>query len=167
MTTPLVALKHRKVGQNYYPRQLGGELKRAVTESDISSTKLDQPTIILPDGVKEFYKLLGEDSYGFMDVLFHGNTVHPLMEAGLSSPLRPGQKPVHLMEMLVLLFTQPGDLIVDLTAGTGSTGVAAIKWGRKFLGIDKDPGVVSAMKLRLEKAEKAIQSKNFSSEDLK
>ncbi len=44
------------------------------------------------------------------------------------------QKPEALMEKLVRLFSDPGDLILDPYAGSGTTGVSAIRQGRDFLG---------------------------------
>jgi site-specific DNA-methyltransferase (adenine-specific) len=44
------------------------------------------------------------------------------------------QKPVALMQLLVRLFSNPGELILDPFAGSGTTGVAAIRLGRRFLG---------------------------------
>jgi len=46
------------------------------------------------------------------------------------------QKPVALMEYLVKTYTKPGDTILDFTCGSGSTGIAAIKNNRNFIGID-------------------------------
>lgn len=51
----------------------------------------------------------------------------------------PTEKPVALMCELVSLFTNPGDLICDPFAGSGTTGIAAVKFGRRFVGIEKDP----------------------------
>lgn len=50
----------------------------------------------------------------------------------------PTEKPLSLMLELVDLFTQPGDLILDPFMGSGSTGVAAVRLGRRFIGIEKD-----------------------------
>lgn len=50
----------------------------------------------------------------------------------------PTQKPVPLMIRLVDLFTDPSDVILDPYAGSGSTGVAAVRLGRRFIGIERD-----------------------------
>lgn len=46
----------------------------------------------------------------------------------------PSTKPVALMEEIVELFTDPSDLILDPFAGSGTTGVAALQLGRRFIG---------------------------------
>jgi hypothetical protein len=50
----------------------------------------------------------------------------------------PTTKPLALMLELVELFTEPDELVLDATAGGGSTGVACIQLGRRFIGIEKD-----------------------------
>jgi len=50
----------------------------------------------------------------------------------------PTQKPVLLLEDLIKTFSNENDLVVDLTMGSGSTGVAAINTNRNFIGIEKD-----------------------------
>jgi site-specific DNA-methyltransferase (adenine-specific) len=50
----------------------------------------------------------------------------------------PTQKPVLLLEDLIKTFSNEGDLVVDLTMGSGSTGVAAKNTNRNFIGIEKD-----------------------------
>lgn len=50
----------------------------------------------------------------------------------------PTQKPVLLLEDLIKTFSNENDLVVDLTMGSGSTGVACKKTGRNFIGIEKD-----------------------------
>ena len=51
----------------------------------------------------------------------------------------PTQKPLPLMSELVRLFSFTGDTVCDPFCGSGTTGVAAIKLGRKFVGIEQDP----------------------------
>ena len=52
--------------------------------------------------------------------------------------LHPTQKPVDLLEYLIKTYTNEGDLILDFTMGSGSTGVACMNLNRKFVGIEID-----------------------------
>lgn len=63
----------------------------------------------------------------------------------------PTQKPVLLLEDLIKTFSNEGDLIVDLTMGSGSTGVACKNTGRRFIGIEMDEGYYNIAKERLNK----------------
>jgi len=50
----------------------------------------------------------------------------------------PTEKPLPLMADLILDYTRPGELICDPFCGSGTTGVAAVKSGRQFVGIERD-----------------------------
>lgn len=65
----------------------------------------------------------------------------------------PTQKPVALLEDLIQTFSRPGDLVVDFTAGSFSTGVAAIRTGRRFVGVERDPGFFEIGVQRLQELE--------------
>lgn len=62
---------------------------------------------------------------------------HLVLDRG-DSRFHPEQKPLELMEAVVLDFTSPGDLVVDPFAGSGSTLVAAVLHGRRARGWEKD-----------------------------
>tara|TARA_R110002111_G_scaffold251871_1_gene316454 strand:+ start:188 stop:1108 length:921 start_codon:yes stop_codon:yes gene_type:complete len=64
----------------------------------------------------------------------------------------PTQKPVLLLEDLIKTFSNEGDLIVDMTMGSGSTGVAAKNTNRKFIGIEMDEGYFNIAKDRINEA---------------
>lgn len=66
----------------------------------------------------------------------------------------PTQKPVKLLEDLIKTFSNEGDTVCDLTMGSGSTGVAAINTGRKFIGIEKNDQYFDIAKKRIEYAVK-------------
>ena len=51
----------------------------------------------------------------------------------------PTQKPVQLLERIILANTHPGDTVLDIFSGSGSTAVAAQKTERKFVGCELDP----------------------------
>lgn len=59
------------------------------------------------------------------------------------------QKPINLLERIVLASTNRGDLVLDPFMGSGTTGVAAIKLGRKFVGIDVNEAFVELAEKRI------------------
>lgn len=50
---------------------------------------------------------------------------------------------------LVSLFTDPGEIVLDAFAGSGTTGVACLRLGRRFIGIEKDPKYAAVARERL------------------
>lgn len=50
----------------------------------------------------------------------------------------PTQKPLSLLERIIMAASDPGDLVLDPFAGSGTAGIAAFKLGRQFIGIDTD-----------------------------
>jgi DNA modification methylase len=66
-----------------------------------------------------------------------------------SKSQHPTQKPVALFEHFIRLHTKPGDLVVDPFAGSGSSGVAAKKLGRRWIGCDTDERWVKMARERL------------------
>ena len=71
----------------------------------------------------------------------HPWSVLQFASVGTTDPARvhPQQKPVDLFRWCVRTYSNPGDLVVDPCAGSGSTGEAAEAEGRRFLGWDHDP----------------------------
>ena len=67
--------------------------------------------------------------------------------------VHPTQKPVDLLEYLIKTYTNEGELILDFTMGSGSTGVAALNTNRKFIGIELDKKYFNIAKQRIEEAE--------------
>ena len=62
------------------------------------------------------------------------------------------QKPIPLLKYLIKTYTNEGETVLDNVMGSGSTGVAAVNTGRKFIGIELDPGFYETAKNRIEKA---------------
>lgn len=61
----------------------------------------------------------------------------------------PCQLPVHLLERLILMSTDEGDVVLDPFMGTGTTAVAAARLGRNVIGIDIDPKYVEITQRKL------------------
>lgn len=64
----------------------------------------------------------------------------------------PTQKPEYLLERIVLASTKEEQIIMDPFCGSGTTGVEAVRFGRKFIGIDLNEEYLEISKKRLEKA---------------
>lgn len=65
--------------------------------------------------------------------------------------LHSTQKPVRLLERVILTSTEPGDIVLDPMAGTGTTGAAAKMHGRKYVMIEKVKLYADAVQGRIEK----------------
>ena len=65
----------------------------------------------------------------------------------------PTQKPVLLLEDLIKTFSNENDLVVDLTMGSGSTGVACVNTNRNFIGIEMDSNYFDIAEQRIKEAE--------------
>ena len=64
----------------------------------------------------------------------------------------PTQKPVDLMEWLIRSYTNEGDTVIDMFAGSGSTGVAAINTDRRFVGIEMNEDYFNTAVQRIKQA---------------
>jgi DNA modification methylase len=70
----------------------------------------------------------------------------------IKEPPHPTQKPVRVLKHIINLASNPGDLIFDPFMGVGSTGVAALETGRRFLGAEIDKEYFQAASKRLSQA---------------
>ena len=66
--------------------------------------------------------------------------------------VHPTEKPVDLIEKIILKFTDENAVILDPFAGSGSTGVAAVNTGRKFIGFELDDKYFEIAKQRINDA---------------
>jgi len=66
----------------------------------------------------------------------------------------PCQLPEALMERIIRLSTNPGDVVLDAFSGTGTTAVTALKLGRRYVAIDLDEGYVTITKRKIAEVER-------------
>ena len=62
----------------------------------------------------------------------------------------PTQKPEALMEFLVKTYTNEWELVLDATMGSGTTGVAAVRCGRRFIGFEREKNFFEICQKRLQ-----------------
>lgn len=91
----------------------------------------------------------------------HGNYIGPVITDGA----HPTGKPVPMFSGFVDKFTSRCETILDPFMGSGTTGVAAIQLGRKFIGIEREPKYFDIACQRIEKA--VSQGQLFTPEPVK
>jgi len=68
----------------------------------------------------------------------------------------PTQKPIELLDRIILASSKPGDLVLDPFNGSGTTGHAALARGRRYLGFDLDPEHVTSSAKRLARVREIV-----------
>lgn len=65
----------------------------------------------------------------------------------------PCQLPIHLMDRIILMTTDEGDIVLDPFSGTGTTAISAKRLGRKFIGFELDKTYIEISKEKLARTE--------------
>ena len=76
-------------------------------------------------------------------------SVLPLPSDKQRSKLHPTQKPLLLIEWLIKTYSNEGDTVLDNCMGSGTTGVACIRTGRRFIGMESDPEIFETARKRI------------------
>lgn len=74
------------------------------------------------------------------------------------SSMHPTQKPVALMEYLTRTYTNEGETVLDFAMGSGTTGVACVNTGRRFIGVERDP---EYFRIATDRISQAIHARSF------
>jgi DNA modification methylase len=76
--------------------------------------------------------------------------------AGASTKDHPAPYPVELAERLIRMFSFVGDVVLDPFLGTGTTAVAAARWGRNSIGVEISPQYAGLARRRFERDAKGL-----------
>lgn len=95
------------------------------------------------------------DNYGIKPTAKMCDQYYPknlieISNANQKGKAHPTQKPVALMEYLIKTYTNEGETVLDFTMGSGTTGVAAKKLNRNFIGIELDENYFNIARDRIE-----------------
>jgi site-specific DNA-methyltransferase (adenine-specific) len=71
----------------------------------------------------------------------------------------PTQKPLAILRRIVRVHSEPGDAVLDFFAGSGTTGEAAVREGRRAVLVDDNPEAVRVMRARLSFAAPRVVEK--------
>ena len=76
--------------------------------------------------------------------------------SSVAHTLHPTQKPVDLCEYLIQTYTAKGQVVADICAGSGTTAVAAVNTGRRFISFETAPAIYAPALERIAQAEAAV-----------
>jgi DNA modification methylase len=129
----------------YNPQPYKLHTEKQLSSKGIGDTHLTDTkgaTTIINDGRKN------ENGYGYPRRIIKDIPVHNNLSKDKNG-LHPTQKPVALFEYLVKTYTNQGDLVLDNTAGSGTTGEACLNLYRDFVLIEKEQKYYDVIKNRL------------------
>jgi adenine-specific DNA-methyltransferase len=86
---------------------------------------------------------------GLREVPYRRSGIIAVNRVHASQHIHPTEKPVPLLEKLIEMSTDPGDLVVDPFSGSGSTVVAAQRLGRRGIGIELDEHYIERSRERV------------------
>lgn len=89
---------------------------------------------------------------GVVSDQYHPKSILSFSNASQVGRSHPTQKPVALMEYLIKTYTNEGELVLDNTMGSGTTGVACGNLGRRFIGIEQDEKYFQIAQARISAA---------------
>jgi site-specific DNA-methyltransferase (adenine-specific) len=112
-----------------------------------------------PNHSKGKPKDTANNNYGHFDFVDNKDTLgdmkHPKSIVKFQKPhpsiaLHRTEKPVELLEWLIKTFTNENELVLDNTAGSGSTAIACLNINRKFIVMEKDQNYFNVMSKRID-----------------
>jgi hypothetical protein len=87
---------------------------------------------------------------GFRDKKYDPPLPNSLLEIKSTRGKHSTEKPIALMEWILKYYSKEGDIVLDPTMGSGSTGIACKNMNRNFIGIEKDPEIYEMAVNRIE-----------------
>lgn len=108
-------------------------------------------------GGKQFVGVYGNSDKDRITAPYLSDEYHPvniieISNAARAGKIHPTQKPVALMEYLIKTYTNEGEIVLDFTMGSGTTGVACVNTGRNFIGIERDEKYFQIAQKRIAEA---------------
>lgn len=91
----------------------------------------------------------------------HTNYPKSILEYAREQGFHPTQKPVELLEYLIKTYTNENELVLDFTAGSGTTGIACMNTNRKCVLIEKEEKYCDIIVERLKQTEKEKSERLF------
>lgn len=111
---------------------------------------------------KDIKKCKYKFNYELMKEMNNGKQMKDVWTTSLTKPSEkkcgkhPTQKPLEILEKIILASTDENDIILDPFSGSGTTGIAAYKLGRNYIGIEREKEYLDLSIKRYEEIKEAI-----------
>ena len=112
---------------------------------------------------KDIKKCKYKFNYELMKEMNNGKQVKDVWKTSLTRPSEkkcgkhPTQKPLEILERIILASTDENDIILDPFSGSGTTGIAAYKLGRNYIGIEREKQYLDLSIKRYEEIKEAMK----------
>lgn len=133
---------------NYHPQMIKREKPIKETTGSKKTTNQIMPT----------FKYMGGKVYEYKNPI---NLIEFQRVPNASGTLHPTQKPISLIEYFIRTYTNEGEIVLDFTSGSGTTGVACMETNRKCVLIEKEEKYCEITIKRLQDKEKEMAERLF------
>ena len=117
----------------------------------------DKIDMALGNGFRNQHEFIIHASKGVPAIIDRGTPNVLSVKRISSSELHPTEKPVVLLERLVGVIAAGNGIVLDPFMGSGTTGIASLRTGRKFIGVEVDPKYFEIACRRIEEAQRQRQ----------
>jgi site-specific DNA-methyltransferase (adenine-specific) len=110
-------------------------------------------------------RIKGSSNYGAQTSTEYGGSTERYPTSVIDMPIinnddpdkaHPTQKPVGLMGWIIRSYSKPGDVVLDIAAGSGTTAIAALRDGRKYVCIEQETEYINVIHSRLSAERNAM-----------
>lgn len=149
-TTSLRSAKARYVRQ-HQPIMLYGKTDSHIFNKEAQTVLRHNVIVGKPKLVKGYQGRIG-NIWDDIKFVYAGAFIHPeaILEPGTKRKAHPCQMPLGLATRAILHSTNEGDIVLAPFCGSGTTAVACVRTGRRYIAIDTDSGYCEMARRRLE-----------------
>ena len=160
-STPTPSLIYEYKG--YQPPAKGWAFSRSTMEEWDAAGKLYFP----PDKTQRIRRKTYLEDYQGQPLQNYWGDIYVINSQAKESLNYPTQKPEALLERIIQISTNPGDLVFDCFMGSGTTQAVAMKLGRRFLGADINLGAIQTTAKRLIGIAQDLSQQTLDVDDVK
>ena len=156
----LAKYRPNKVHENIvvFSRESGSTYNPIMEEGDAYERKTNNPNGYGTGKNTHGYGFGNKKSFGSKNngTRYPKSILHASRNFSAQQTVHPTQKPTNVLNWLIMTYSNPNDVVLDFTMGSGSTGVSAKLTGRDFIGIELDKKYFNIAKGRIDDVESDI-----------